>query len=539
MNVPKPFTPTLFLLVCALVLLLMPVDSRANPTQTGSTGLITVPSAETLDAGNICIGLWTDFSQTGERQASILPVALTVGIGTFWEIYASYPNIWFNDQQQLAGKGAASIGTKLRFYGKRNSRLQAAYEFIYQRQVSDDLDINGTNDIGQRLILSLKSDKIGAHLYGGYLMTGSPEGKSYDDEILFGVGGEYLIIPRAKLLVEVTGNTNKIKGQDMQMEAAVGLQYYISPHFTFNLSLGGGVTSASPDWRIIAGFSTCQGVGTYIRPIPKVTKGPAKDEKKEEMKPVKIIPLSPLLVKTPAVAPPPSKLDVPVEPDKEEIIIKPYGQIPISSQPAATPVVLPPVVKLEEVPEAETPPEPAAPEGAAPEKTESSEEQEGKAVEYTVGRVNGVTPVYGVEVKTPGTGKAAVKTVTPPETLSVYRKLRFPDTIFESGQSDLSQEVKKALSEVADEIRKDTTWAFLRIDGYTDDRGSTKYKLDVSLKRAIAVASYLITREGIDPARIFVKGMGSSNPLADNKTAAGRKKNRRFEILMLVPSKKP
>lgn len=536
MSVPKINALILSLLACALVLLLVPAVSRANPTEIGSTGLITVPSAETLDAGNICIGVWFDFSQTGERQASILPLALTVGIGTFWEIYASYPNIWFNDQQQLAGKGAASIGTKLRFYGKRNSPIQAAYDFVYQRQVSDDLNINGTNDIGQRLILSLKSDKIGAHLYGGYLMTGSPKGQSYDDEILFGAGGEYLVMPRMKAMLEVTGNTNKVKGQDMQMEAAVGLQYYISPHFTFNLSVGGGITSASPDWRIITGFSTCQGVGTYIRPIPTITKGP-KEEKKEEMKPVKIIPLSPLLVKTPAAAPPPSKLDVPVEPDKEEIVIKPYGQIPISPQPAATPVVLPPAVKLEEAPEPESPAEPAPSEGTAPK--ESTEELEGKAVEYTSGRVNGVTPVYGVEVKAQGTAKAAVKTVAPPESLSVYRKLRFPDTIFESGQSDLSPEVKKALSEVAEEIRKDTTWAYLRIDGYTDDRGSTKYKLDVSLKRAIAVASYLITREGIDPARIFVKGMGSSNPLADNKTAAGRKKNRRFEILLLVPHKKP
>ena len=55
-----------------------------------------------------------------------------------------------------------------------------------------------------------------------------------------------------------------------------------------------------------------------------------------------------------------------------------------------------------------------------------------------------------------------------------------------------------------------------------------------SARRAIAVANYLITKEGLDPAKIFVKGLGKSKPVADNDTAAGRAQNRRFEILFLV-----
>ena len=68
--------------------------------------------------------------------------------------------------------------------------------------------------------------------------------------------------------------------------------------------------------------------------------------------------------------------------------------------------------------------------------------------------------------------------------------------------------------------------------------GSANYNMDLSLKRAITVASYLITKEGIDPRRIFVKGMGKTKNLADNSTPEGRRMNRRFEILFLVPKGK-
>jgi outer membrane protein OmpA-like peptidoglycan-associated protein len=98
--------------------------------------------------------------------------------------------------------------------------------------------------------------------------------------------------------------------------------------------------------------------------------------------------------------------------------------------------------------------------------------------------------------------------------------------------------VKKALAEIGEIIRKDSRWSYLRVDGHTDSIGSVRYNLDLSLKRAIAVANYLITREGVDPARIFVKGMGKSVPISDNRTDDGRRQNRRFEILFLVDKAK-
>jgi OOP family OmpA-OmpF porin len=54
--------------------------------------------------------------------------------------------------------------------------------------------------------------------------------------------------------------------------------------------------------------------------------------------------------------------------------------------------------------------------------------------------------------------------------------------------------------------------------------------MQLSQMRAEAVRHYLISK-GISPARIRAVGFGSSSPLADNKTAAGRSQNRRIEMV--------
>ena len=72
--------------------------------------------------------------------------------------------------------------------------------------------------------------------------------------------------------------------------------------------------------------------------------------------------------------------------------------------------------------------------------------------------------------------------------------------------------------------------AKLRIEGYTDSIGSESYNMELSRKRAQAVANYLIS-QGIDATRLMVIPMGESNPIASNKNAEGRAMNRRVEII--------
>jgi outer membrane protein OmpA-like peptidoglycan-associated protein len=117
----------------------------------------------------------------------------------------------------------------------------------------------------------------------------------------------------------------------------------------------------------------------------------------------------------------------------------------------------------------------------------------------------------------------------------VYRKFRLPEFSFDFDQYSLSDEGKKAVSEIIADLRREGRWFLLRIDGHTDNVGSAQYNTRLSVRRAIAMGSYIATHEGLDPTRIFVKGHGDTQPLADNQTAEGRSTNRRVEILVLLP----
>jgi outer membrane protein OmpA-like peptidoglycan-associated protein len=72
----------------------------------------------------------------------------------------------------------------------------------------------------------------------------------------------------------------------------------------------------------------------------------------------------------------------------------------------------------------------------------------------------------------------------------------------------------------------------VQIVGYTDNRGRTGEQLATSLARAESVFSALVVR-GVDAKRMVVSGQGSAEPIADNRTATGRARNNRIEIVFL------
>ncbi len=104
------------------------------------------------------------------------------------------------------------------------------------------------------------------------------------------------------------------------------------------------------------------------------------------------------------------------------------------------------------------------------------------------------------------------------------------ELLFQSGQSELSEESKKMLAEFV---------AFLgsvpvpvNIAGYTDNvPGGAKDNYVLSADRAMAVLAFFLD-QGFGPERFSVSGYGSAFPLAENTTAEGRAKNRRVEILL-------
>lgn len=68
--------------------------------------------------------------------------------------------------------------------------------------------------------------------------------------------------------------------------------------------------------------------------------------------------------------------------------------------------------------------------------------------------------------------------------------------------------------------------------GHTDDVGSDQYNLELSLRRANAVADYLIMR-GVAMSRMGTEGRGELEPIGNNATVAGRAQNRRVEIFVV------
>jgi OOP family OmpA-OmpF porin len=65
--------------------------------------------------------------------------------------------------------------------------------------------------------------------------------------------------------------------------------------------------------------------------------------------------------------------------------------------------------------------------------------------------------------------------------------------------------------------------------GHTDSIGSNAYNQRLSVRRAEAIKSYLVSK-GVEANRIYTEGKGEKQPVASNKTKEGREKNRRVEI---------
>jgi len=104
-------------------------------------------------------------------------------------------------------------------------------------------------------------------------------------------------------------------------------------------------------------------------------------------------------------------------------------------------------------------------------------------------------------------------------------------TSFAFNSADLKPDAYPELENLLKEMKKYpmSRW---KIEGYTDNIGSEGGNLRISKMRADAVANYFISR-GIPKGRFVIEGLGSKNPIADNKTGEGREKNRRVVITRL------
>lgn len=100
--------------------------------------------------------------------------------------------------------------------------------------------------------------------------------------------------------------------------------------------------------------------------------------------------------------------------------------------------------------------------------------------------------------------------------------------LFATGSADLSPSSKDLLADIANRLT-DQPMVGAKVVGYTDSVGSDASNQLLSERRAKSVAEFLAA-QGVPVGKLSEEGMGESNPVADNNTAAGRAANRRVEI---------
>lgn len=136
------------------------------------------------------------------------------------------------------------------------------------------------------------------------------------------------------------------------------------------------------------------------------------------------------------------------------------------------------------------------------------------------------TPEKPVEAPPPKPVKAIGKAKIEKDEIKIPGKIHF-----ETDKATIKEdkETKEILQTVADVLKENTQITKLRIDGHTDDTGSSEHNHKLSQARADAVAEWL-SKNGVDKSRLDSKGWGEEHPIAKNDTAANKEQNRRVEF---------
>jgi chemotaxis protein MotB len=115
------------------------------------------------------------------------------------------------------------------------------------------------------------------------------------------------------------------------------------------------------------------------------------------------------------------------------------------------------------------------------------------------------------------------------------------DVTFGSGSAELSESGKKSLKALTPLLKGRFAPYQVRIEGHTDAtplvRTKDKYKDNFGLgsARSLAVVRFMESDLAIEPTRLMSASRGEHDPIADDKTSTGRKKNRRVDVVVVIP----
>ena len=102
------------------------------------------------------------------------------------------------------------------------------------------------------------------------------------------------------------------------------------------------------------------------------------------------------------------------------------------------------------------------------------------------------------------------------------------DAFFDFDKAVLKPEAKEKLDDLVSKTKEINLEVIIAV-GHTDSVGTDAYNDKLSVRRAESIKAYL-TSKGVEANRVYTEGKGKKQPVADNKTAEGRQKNRRVEI---------
>jgi outer membrane protein OmpA-like peptidoglycan-associated protein len=105
------------------------------------------------------------------------------------------------------------------------------------------------------------------------------------------------------------------------------------------------------------------------------------------------------------------------------------------------------------------------------------------------------------------------------------------DVLFDFDEAEIRADAAGALGQLATVLRGFPNGT-ARLEGHTDAKGDDAYNQRLSERRAAAVKTWLVEREGFDAGRLTTRGWGESRPVASNDDDAGRQKNRRVSVII-------
>lgn len=120
--------------------------------------------------------------------------------------------------------------------------------------------------------------------------------------------------------------------------------------------------------------------------------------------------------------------------------------------------------------------------------------------------------------------------VAPSFSSKTNETITLENVFFETNKNDLMPESYQELDKLTQFLNKEVD-ADIMISGHTDNAGDETKNKTLSEARAKAVAEYLISK-GVNRSRIKYRGFGSQQPIADNESDQGRRKNRRVEFVI-------